>query len=302
LLCEATGQDKDCIVTVEELRSYSTETLMSADIQLQGQIHLSEGWFGLLPWSPNVDGKFVVAQPFKGYAKGMPAKPFMFGFNRNDSVSIAYAFYAVAGGFLNFKRNALYTALLIELFGDASTIEDINAYSPANAPQLSLWNNEAAIEAFNNLVNDMAFRCGALNTAQAALTKNKKNKQSIFGYAFVQYPDDGLVLDSDNVPVCQYPYQDVCHTAELPFVFNTLELFYPDGIVPVSDQEIAKQMGLMWGTFAKTSTVESLGYLPFDSSSTLNPIGDGSIETDVYSYSNCAFWLTQIPFATNATA
>lgn len=97
--------------------------------------------------------------------------------------------------------------------------------------------------AFANVATDGVFTCGNLKGANSILTAAKQ--PAIYVYQFTQAPLFDLF---SGLPSCSVASGNVCHGAELPYVFNTLaNIVYS---VPAANATFATAVGTAWANFA----------------------------------------------------
>ncbi len=115
----------------------------------------------------------------------------------------------------------------------------------------------AAGVAYSNLTTDYAFVCGNLAAADAAL---RQSPEPAFGYLFAQPPFADLygrppdtVSDYGACSPSQIP-PNVCHGAELPYVFDTLDVIATARDRPrPDDRALAQSMNAAWFAFRRQS-------------------------------------------------
>lgn len=280
-----------------------------------------------LPWSPTLDGQVVTGQPLAGYAANMPAKPFVFGINRDEGA----VFADMAATALEAKlKPALVDGtvngiILPWVFGKdgarAITGYQVQGAKPYKAPAASSPGYMSATAVtLSNIINDFAFRCGNLAMAGRGAAAHAKAPSTppAFGYLFAQAPwfnlyKTGTPPNTTPIPACEPSNGNVCHANELPYVFNTL------GAVPSlqqptdGDRALAQTMAAAWASFANNPAspapwTVNPGYAslpthwtPYsDKSSSLalwNTAGSGSVPAATIDTSaNCsALWNTIAP-------
>ncbi len=246
---------------------------------------ISGGFVEALPWTPVIDNAVVRGQPSAGYAGAMTPKPFMFGVNLNEGQTFAGLAYFSAAKDLT---STTYGLLLDSMFG-TSTASTITGFTPPIAtdePYSASWqadhntkaipsyyNGNGAAVALGSLINDMAFRCANLFTANTAYGRQGQSADTpIFGYLFTPTPIVDLyrLAGGDPLPTCAPAAQtatgdipNVCHGNELPYVFNTLTKV---GVTSPSaaDAALADAMGIAWAAFATNpATAPAAGWSPY---------------------------------------
>ncbi|MDX2170841.1 MAG: carboxylesterase family protein [Deltaproteobacteria bacterium] len=184
---------------------------------------LLSGFSGLLLWTPVVDGTLITREPVAGaVADGLP-KPTLVGTNRDEGTVFVYSALKILG--YETLSPANYKLLLTGLFGGTTAAEIEVLYPPAadSAPVAS------------QLSNDYMFFCASRFVAQ-------HGDQSTYAYEFNKLSNFNIF---PSVPQCA---TQVCHTAELPYVFNSAaNLGYH--FTP-AEELLSEQMVGYWGAFA----------------------------------------------------
>lgn len=284
------------------LQSVPLETVMSAalvfdtthaiDRILVG--HLSEA----LPWAPTMDGAFVLQQPYSGYASGMPAKPLIFGMNRDEGVIFA----AMAQHKDSTKLDAVtYGALVDAMFpGNGGKITNFGSLS-TGFPYKALGHRQMpplrpTESALAQLIVDYAFASGNVAAANSAAGQSAP----VYGYYFQQQPFFNLY---EGLTACAPPNPYVCHAYELPYVFNSLAFARTanggNGTIQPSDTAMSRRMATAWTTFARTLGTPEAGWKPYTTTSDSVWVLDGTKSGSMLSLpttSNATrLWLTIPP-------
>ena len=252
-----------------------------------------------LPWAPVIDGKLVVGEPYAGYAPEVrPFKPIAFGVNADEGpLFVARAYPRAPWDFTSWA----YRGFLALRFGlRAGAILGTPRYSPdalVSPPYYS-----AAGAAYANLMTDYVFACGNLSAANAALAQSS---EPAFGYRFAQPPftdlygrppdtvtDFGACAPSEAKP-------NVCHGAELPYVFDTLDAVATANDRPRAlDRTLAEAMNAAWFAFAENPAAPGKPWLAYDGDGkVLEWSGDGVGAADLDGPASCsALWLHALPY------
>ncbi|AVS83399.1 carboxylesterase [Paracidovorax avenae] len=215
-----------------------------------------------LPWSPTLDGMVIAGQPLAGYATTstgpMPAKPFVFGINRDEGVVFADMAYLKLKDNLNpvTVNNIVVPWVWGRDSAKAITGYTVQGAAPYKAPAASAssyMNNGSAVT-MSNIINDFAFRCGNLAMAGRGAAANAKASPALpaFGYLFAQAPIFNLYRTGPQrtpVPACQPDAGNVCHANEIPYVFNTIGQLDAQRPVPRADQALSQTMAAAWASF-----------------------------------------------------
>ncbi|AVS79721.1 carboxylesterase [Paracidovorax avenae] len=279
-----------------------------------------------LPWSPTLDGTVIAGQPLAGYATTptgpMPAKPFVFGINRDEGVVFADMAYLKMGDLL---LPALVNEVVLGwVWGNdrtkitGYTVKGATPYKAPAALAPDYMPNRSAVT-MSNIINDFAFRCGNLAMAGRGAAANAKASPALpaFGYLFAQAPIFNLYRTGPQrtpVPACQPDAGNVCHANEIPYVFNTIGQLDAQGPVPRADQALSQAMAAAWASFVNNPSNPApwaaSGNLPTrwtpyaGLSSPLaqwNTAGDSSVSASQLDQgANCsALWNTIAPIAGN---
>lgn len=207
------------------LRSKSTAEILAAQtapaLLLEG---LTAGFSGFLVWAPTLDGTLITQQPLIGAAAGLP-KPILIGTNADEGTLFVYAALKELGQ--TTLPAALYETLLVGLFGttaSAEILQDYPAVTGDNAPVLS------------QVATDYLFFCPSRQLANAGVSP-------AYAYEFTQVSNFNIWPDT---PQCA---DQVCHAAEVPYVFHTatniLQMFTPP------EEALSQAMASYWGAFSR---------------------------------------------------
>jgi para-nitrobenzyl esterase len=252
-----------------------------------------------LPWAPVVDGKLVVGEPYAGYSPQVKAfKPIAFGVNADEgALFIARATAARPGDFTTWA----YRGFLALRFGLRSGAILTN---PRYAPKVQAPRTyaTAAGAAYANLMTDFVFVCGNLAAANAAVMQSSG---PVFGYSFAQPPFADLygrppatVSDYGACSASQSP-PNVCHGAELPYVFDTLDVIATASDRPrASDRALAEAMNAAWFAFAQNPSAPGKPWLPYDGQGhALEWSGEADGVANLDSKASCGtLWLKALPY------
>ncbi|KZK86946.1 Para-nitrobenzyl esterase [Pseudovibrio sp. Ad13] len=251
---------------------------------------------GALPFTPIIDGKFLTQQPADQLRTGS-TKPLIFGFNQNEGIYFAQKAEPLT-------KIIFYQNLVKNLFNCASvkdkdcteTILGTAEYSPKTVftqeQRRGLANDK--VTALSNLINDFAFSCANMDV------KPKSDQTNIWAYFFNQ-PDQVQILPGSGSNACgpQNQWDNSCHAAELPFVFNSLPPATSD-----ANQKLAMTMNTAWATFAKNFDTTGPGQdwkkwqAPSASSQELPLLNilndnDSPLSENIFETRNCKNWLGQ---------
>lgn len=195
-------------------------------------------------WTPTIDHVYITGQPM-GSATRLSV-PLILGTNHDEGVPFVYQAEAVASQSAgqNPPDSTAYGKLLEQIFGRANTQK--------------IWSREryrcdASPDCTNQLVNlttDFSFTCA--NRHLAMQVTRRDPPRPLYVYQFDQASGFNLwAYIQPPVPQCSGL---VCHTDELPYVFNSVWQFKDLNGVSFDQPEesLAQAMGGYWTSFAKT--------------------------------------------------
>jgi carboxylesterase type B len=287
------------VSTAQVLQAQAAFESILLDLLRLTRGRLSEG----LPWTPVVDGQLVMGQPLLGYVSGMTRKPYMFGFNRDEGVLFA--------GFVEDKLTVTkYRELVLDLWPvSASTITlyttpgNQSPYNALNAAPVAGMPTPAS--ALSNLITDLIFKCANLVAADSGYSANQAAPTAppVFGYLFERSPVPFMPFK--NIEACSASTGAVCHSDELPYVFNTIltiaDPAISGNVAPTAqDTSLARQMAAAWGNFAKRPMQPPVvGWEPYATNGGVyswSGSTNGPMVEDVATQANCTqLWYTLYP-------
>jgi carboxylesterase type B len=315
-LCEAVNASAGsgrCTADPDWSRKASVADILKAQTEASGRIERSIQLADLrlsalmerileaqsLPWAPVVDGAFVVGEPYAGYAADVgPRKPIAFGVNADEgAIFVARATEAQPRDFTTWAYRG-FLALRFGLRG--AEILSYPRYAPKFLAPRSY--TSAAGVAYSNLTTDYAFVCGNLAAAAAAL---RQSPEPAFGYLFAQPPFADLygrppdtVSDYGACSPSQTP-PNVCHGAELPYVFDTLDVIATAQDRPrPDDRALAQSMNAAWFAFAANPRAPGGPWMAYEKGGkVLEWKGGATSGADLDALANCsALWLKTAPY------
>eukprot|EP01084_Bolivina_argentea_P168909 292827_1 len=188
-----------------------------------------------MPWTPTVGpGTIIVDQPLVAFQNGQYNKkiPFMGGTNKGES----FMFTAPVVTYNDMKNT------LIDNFGTSDANKILGFYNVTNGDR-----DENLVEIAGNILTDYMFRCPTRNM-MASSVQHAPTKDNIGYFYHFNYIASYAKHVWYYKPAC---WTHVCHTEELPAVFNpnssSIDV-YP------TPQEIlgANQIQFAWTNFAET--------------------------------------------------
>lgn len=248
------------------MRAQPAEAVLAAQMQMDMALPaLFHGIRDFLAWSPVVDGDVVVQQPIRAIEDGRLTKPVILGTNRNEGL----LFVEVVKSALGWKKvsDFDYHVAIDFFFRDSALRKKIYAHYPPDGRDNT--------ETISRLFTDYLFACANLYAAG-------KSAGATWSYVFDHVPSHN---SWPEYPACG---ENVCHTAELAFVFHSAGNmgweFTPE------EERLSGLMVSYWTGFAKD--LDSGGAWPeyepgSRSLSFVTPVEDITTETPP---SACAFW------------
>lgn len=193
-------------------------------------------------WAPTVDNVYINGQPIASAAN--LSVPLLLGTNHDEGVMFVYQAenQAPQRDGNNPPNAAAYTAILEQQFGavNAEKIQSLERYrcgTPSNCTGQLI-----------NVMTDFAFTCA--NRHLAIEATRRADPQPLYLYQFNQASSFNLLAFPPNpVPQCQGL---VCHTDELPYVFNSA--WQLSGFISFTppEESLAQMIGSYWTSFAKS--------------------------------------------------
>lgn len=269
--------------TMEQIMTAQADAL--AD-KVELGLNVLNGRMGLrgLPYQPVIDGDLITGQPLLGYAAGTHPKPVMFGINKDEGAVFA-ALVAASASSTDAKDNPTDSVYHVVVDGAFPTGNILNPgwkklansnvrYDPkdpnppnypADAPYYNRNGQSAA-----NMVLDYDFAMGNIVMARNAHDTSKAvggTVQPVYAYYFDQPPlvdiygswdaEKQTYVIRDNGACAPGIGNNVCHAAELPYVFDTWHEAVPPElhlVVPAQDDQLAQLMNEAWADFATDPT------------------------------------------------
>lgn len=249
-------------------------------------------------WEPIVGVQPVLGQAYNGYLPTMQAKPYAFGFNRNEGV-----FFVPNPGHFSTKD---YVNIITTDFGKAVAKKILN-YSidgqrPYN-PQTYKFDEKsgmtAAAQAMAKVLTHYGFSTANIEATRLSLKKMQAAKLPVYGYYFTQHSS----FNYAGFKRCGPEANNICHTEELPYVFHNLakkvdgkRILLSRQQVTTHEEALADQMNKSWAGFATEplNWKQGWGYSPMKSTANgpyiqwSDPIKQIS---DLEQRVNYAFWL-----------
>lgn len=191
-------------------------------------------------WAPTIDGVYVTGQPMAS-AAGL-AVPLITGTNRDEGVPFVYS--AMQGAPQAEDNNppnaAAYAKILEQLFGAAGA-KRIQSQEKYRCTTTCNCTNQLIY-----VMTDFAFTCA--NRRLAIEATRTADARPLYVYHFNQVSNFNVwAYTPDPVPQCNGL---VCHTDELPYVFNSVWQFGCIIAFTTPEQNLAQTVGGHWTSFA----------------------------------------------------
>jgi carboxylesterase type B len=189
-------------------------------------------------WTPTVDGTYVTSQPMASAAN--LAMPLIAGTNHDEGVPFVYSALAVGPPGSNPPGIDVYASMLEQVFG-AANAQRIQSQARYNCTTTCDCTNQLI-----NVMTDFGFTCA--NRRLAILASQAARPQPLSLYQFNQVSNFNVWAHTpEPVPQCNGL---VCHTDELPYVFNSIWLSSCRIAFTPPEQSLAQLMGGYWTSFA----------------------------------------------------
>ena len=189
-------------------------------------------------WTPTVDHVYITGQPMASAAS--LSVPLVLGTNHDEGVIFVYQAEGRAPKSDNPPNPAAYARLLEQQFGaaDAKRIQSLERYDCGTSADCS--------SRLVNVVTDFSFTCA--NRRLAIKATQRANRQPLYLYQFDQVSSFNFWdFAQPNVPQCN---KLVCHTDEIPYVFNSIWQFGNKISFNQQEESLARTIGGYWTSFA----------------------------------------------------
>ncbi len=251
----------DCPRTQEWLRTVPIEAIMTAESSAapaQG-IH---GLFlsaGPISWAPTVGVPPITAQPLLGYAAGMPAKPFVMGHNSQEGAFFtpepAWMTVAEYQAWLTASFTTTGATAILDYASDGTRPYNASTYVFDVDKQMT-----PAAQAYMRAVTDGVIVSPNILTLQRVQAAMSKAGMPMIGYEFSNVSS----FNYNDLPQCSPQSKNVCHSYELPFVFNNMVQESTAGWetleVPEAERAVAVGMTKAWAGFVKDPSATGWGW------------------------------------------
>jgi para-nitrobenzyl esterase len=193
-------------------------------------------------WTPTVDNVYITGQPIASAAR--LSVPLVLGANHDEGTAFVYSAEDVAQKSANKNPpdSAAYAKLLEQQFGLANS---------QKIQSLERYHCGASSDCTSQLVNvttDFSFTCA--NRRLAIQATRRAHPQPLYIYQFNQVSGFNLwAYTPTPVPQCSGL---VCHTDELPYVFNSVWQFSNPVFFTQPEESLAQTIGGYWTSFANS--------------------------------------------------
>ncbi len=254
-----------CPKTIGWLRSLPLKTVMTA-ANKQAPANGIHGLFieetPRIPFAPAIGvAPITGGQPIEGFHPGNPAKPFVMGHNRDE------------GGFFvpfpQWTTDLDYNAWLDKTYGvqgadsvRAATVQGKNPYAVQSYKFDKSAQMTPGSQALMQAITDGKVAAPNIYTQQRVQQQMSAAGLPMFAYQFSKVAS----FNYQGLAACSTKSKNVCHSYELPFVFNNFVQLengeYVSQRGSKSDRRVAKAMTRAWTGFAKKPTAAGWGYPP----------------------------------------
>jgi carboxylesterase type B len=218
--------------TACELTAWET----SPCLKKMGQVSLLNVF---MDWTPVIDGSLITDQPMANAAN--LKVPMLMGTNQTEGVFFADKMTQGVGNACTDTPQPYYAAvkdyqtLIDGMFGEQHSRQILKnpRYNCAAAPCTSQ---------LANVITDYIFTCASRDLATRA-----GRAQNLYMYLFDQITSFNVW--GPSAPACQ---GQVCHGAEIPYVFNTA--WAVDQAFQPAEETLSRKMGQHWVSFAKSQS------------------------------------------------
>ncbi|MEM8930357.1 MAG: carboxylesterase family protein [Acidobacteriota bacterium] len=212
----------DQSTAAKQLACMKAVTPFSKILAAQGKVSdLSAGLADFMAWTPIIDGQIVAREPIEGIydnqVNNVPTVPMIIGTNRNEGRIFATGIAAE----IKQKKHAnfngyVYWRTLQQLFPNHPSVAKEISKSSVYGHVHWLYHVQQNIDHLSRLMTDYLFTCGNRFVAE-------HSTGAVYAYQFDQPPEPAFELSLwARNPEC-LTGGDVCHGAELPYVFGTFE-------------------------------------------------------------------------------
>lgn len=226
-----------------------------------------------IPWIPTIDGEYLTQNPSSAFKSGdFYHVPTMIGTVANETVGFL-PLVVGQGPTTPYIMAGLYQTALDTLFGSALA-KKVRAVYPNNIP--------SSEDAISRILTDFAFTCSVLQSA---------SWMSRYTDTFVYQMTHAPRCDPDNFQwkACQ---GRVCHSAELAFVFHSLEGDRRGDCSWTADEKnLSWQMLYYWSNF--TASADNFKALPrYNDAGVVTQFNTPNIQFSqkVPTEAHCDFW------------
>jgi len=224
---------KDCIYSAN-----ISEIVKRQYLALDPRLSLTRTEY-YLPWVPLIDGEIIPGQPLNLILEGKFNRvPTIIGTTKNETTAWTFG---------DIIKRIPVDELDYELFikfefqDNAPTI--LAMYPP---PPFSIHQSERARLVLSELLTDFLFLC-PMSLATRGLANGTQGNPSINQYFLLHSPLTDAANEND--PACNM-FQGTCHSADLPYVFNSMVIILNTDEYTIAEKELAWSTLNYWASFA----------------------------------------------------
>lgn len=185
-------------------------------------------------WGPYIDGELIKEQAVIAFLKGhwQKEKPVLLGTTSEEGVLFVY-------GVFNKPVSALESTVYITAIFKQHTLRILHKYLP-------LYRDADRRDMLAQIVTDFVFLCPSRRSARAGTATGSQ----VWMYVF-----DHVVSDHRVWSGLTFCYQHACHSAELPFLFDSASV--ANFTLSPPEKLLSNRMLCYWGAFAHTGDPSS---------------------------------------------
>ena len=260
-------RNKD-LISFKSLAAYGMEAYVKLARRYNSKTGKSTN---LMPWGPILDGTLLVRPPLAGASDMASGQHIVLGTTRDEG-----AFFVDASSGNDISMD-YYRNVVISLLGSF----------PNDLPSVYDCASDTCGPQFARLLTDYVFTCPA-----HALATRRPRETPVYAYQFAHVPSFGYPASAD----CR---TEVCHNAELPFVWDSAKAAVGKcGAFTTPEQSLSDRMARLWASFVAAGdpnavTIPGAPKWPaFDAGRRYLILDTGGFDTlpTVPQVAHCSYW------------